>query len=63
MKNKLRISQIGCIISSVAMLISAINLIVSSNTFSITIFLCMIAVLCSNLAIYAEQKKKDDGTK
>ena len=62
MKNSKKVAGIACIISSVAVVISAISVIISNfDRAPITIFFCMIAVFCSNLAIYFAQKKKDEG--
>ena len=61
MKDKLKIAGIGVAVSSVAVLISVISMFIGNfDGGSITIFCCMIAVFCSNIAIYAAAKKNED---
>ncbi len=64
MKNPIRIYKIASIILSISVLILAITTIISGfdNTQVIT-FACMVAVLCTNLALYSSQKKKDNAAK
>ncbi len=56
-------SRIACIISAAAVLISVANLLVSALGglpiwSAVTIFFCMIAVLCANLSLYSKRKKE-----
>ena len=65
MKNKLKTIKIALVISSIALFISAINLLFCATNKqnmagAVSIFFCMIAVLCSNIAIYSSIKK-DNG--
>ena len=60
MKNSKKGTQIGCIISAIAVVISVISMIISTfQGTQIAIFCCMIAVFFSNLAMNSAQKKKD----
>ena len=61
MKNWLKASLFGCIISAIAVIISAINMFTAAiNWSSITTLCLMIALFCTNLALYFEQRKKND---
>ena len=61
MNKKLKQAGIAVAISSVAVLISVVNIVVGGfSGSSIPMFCGMIAVFCSCLTIYAAQKKKEN---
>lgn len=65
MKNKLRTTKIALVISSISLFISAINLLFcvlnkQNIAGAVSTFCCMIAVLCSNIAIYSSAKKDNN---
>ncbi len=65
MKNKLKTTKIALVISSIALFVSAINLLFcvlnkQNMASAVSIFCCMIAVLCSNIASYSSAKKDND---
>ena len=64
MNRTLKVARIGIGISSAAVLISVIAMIISGFRWTeVTMFCGMIAVLCANIAIYSAEKKKDDSSK
>lgn len=63
MKNSIKISKLGCILSSIAMIISLVNIIFCKINdtplgSSSVIFICMVTIFCANLSIYQSKKKK-----
>jgi F0F1-type ATP synthase assembly protein I len=58
---RMKQARIACIISAIAVVISAITLFISAFDWpSITMFCGMVAVLCSCLAIYSNEKKRNN---
>jgi hypothetical protein len=65
MKKSDKTAGIGVALSAGAMFITVINMIVSGfdggfDGSQIALFCCMVAIFCSNLAIYSAEKKKTD---
>ena len=63
MKKSAELVGIACVISSAAVLISAVNMLICAMNdmplgYSIAIFCCMIAIFSANLGNYLVQKKK-----
>ena len=60
MNKNIKDARTGCILSAAAVLISAVNLVISAfSNFSIIILCCMIAIFCSSISFYSSGKKKD----
>ncbi len=59
----MKILRIAVGISFAAVLLSVISMIISGDWSQITLSCCMVAVLCSNIAIYAMEKNKNPGNK
>ena len=61
MKKTINATQVACVVSIIAIVVSIISMFVGGvGITQIIILCCMIAVFCSNLAIYNGQKKKDN---
>jgi len=59
MKNYSKVSKFGIIVSIIAMLISAINILSRGmNRTAIVVFCCTSAIFCSNIVIAEASKKK-----
>jgi len=60
MKKTIRAVHIALILSSIAAIITGINIFISGFGGSqIAIFGCMVAIFCTNLASYSAEKKKN----
>ncbi len=63
MKNNIKVSKLGCILSSIAVIISLVNIIIckiyeTPLGSSLVIFICMVTIFCANISIYQSKKKK-----
>ena len=63
MKKTIRAVHIALTVSTVAVVITGINMFIGGfETMQIALFSCMIAIFCANLASYSSEKKKGKDT-